>query len=150
MAKPRTKRMIIFVHPKPKQLEKFREEMRGYGDLNKSWEFLYLDSFDEAVRMAPSGGKLIVVSTVLFYDQGTDYRKDHEKTIADDQKNAEKLAEMIKEINPNAYIGVCHYWPDDPKVFVDEHIKKDSSGEWDFISFFSKTFKVLKNKKIKI
>ena len=83
------------------------------------------DSFDHAIDLIQKEGELIVVTSEMFHDDLSDHKKDVTQKIPDYLKNGDKLAEMIKVINPKAKVYIFSEYEPKNNENIDGFVKKD-------------------------
>ena len=83
---------------------------------------VYTDSFDHALDIVPTDCELIVITSEMFHDWESDHHT-LESKVPDKEKDANRLAKMIKEINPNAKVYAFSEYGVDLE-FVDGYIQK--------------------------
>lgn len=62
------------------------------------------DSFDHAIDLIPREGEVIVITSEMFHDEYSNFRKSVTQKIPDKEKSANKLAELVKAINNKAKV----------------------------------------------
>lgn len=80
------------------------------------------NNFESALNLIPVDGEVVVITSNYFHDEKN-------KLLPKEQKNGNKLAELVKRINPRAKV---HIFSEDfvfPKnSFVDTFFKKTNGG----------------------
>jgi hypothetical protein len=69
------------------------------------------DSFNHALTIVPRNEPFVALVGDVYNDLQSNFGINFEEKIPDTEKNANKLAEMIKEINPEATVV---YWSEEP------------------------------------
>ncbi len=111
---------IIIVQTTPEGLEGVKKGIkRKFPELLNNITFN--DNFESTLELIPKEGEIIVITSNIFHDKKNELLPSHEK-------NGNKLAELIKEINATAkvYIFSANYpYPDES---IDGFYKKRSGG----------------------
>ncbi len=113
---------------------------------------MYTDSFDHAIDLIPKDGELIVITSGMFHDIYSDQREIVTQKISDSEKNGNKLAQMVKEINQNAKIYLFSEYAPKEHEYLDGFILKSKFGDKnvsEIIKILKKeeTIKLFKNAK---
>ncbi len=90
------------------------------------YEYLSLDSFDQAVETLPTEGKLLVITSNTFHDGLSDYQS-KTSVISRYDKNANLLAQLLKEKNPETKVIVYADSLHDDR-YVDDYVMKNGRG----------------------
>jgi hypothetical protein len=99
--------------------------LKEFPELEK--DIISTDSFDHAITIVPKNVELTVITSEMFHDLYSPHRKDVHPKISEDEKNSDKLAQMIKEINPSAKVYVYSEYKPRTEVYLDGFIFKDGT-----------------------
>lgn len=119
---------IMIVQSIPEWLAAFKQVIEeSFPQLKKNVN--YTRSFDQAIDFTPKKGELIVISSRMFHGRSLNYRIRHKLEIVDSEKVGEKLAEIIKGINPKARLYIFSEFEPAENEFVDGFIQKRHHGK---------------------
>ncbi len=87
------------------------------------------DNFEFALDLVPKEGELVVVTSEMFHDRVSVHKNRGNQKILDSEKNADRLAEEIKKINPKAIVYVFSEFKPSKHDFLDGFIEKTQGDE---------------------